>query len=243
MKNCFMWKHHGHTVPCHFGCTDVCQIGLSRANNRESGPFLANFVASLNPVAWYRMGVGMSAAAWVDQVVGGAQNFVQTEAANQLTPTAYGSMLADGVDNYMTATFTLAQPYTIYGLVNQVTWTGTDRILTGSAAIINQAVATPQVRFNAGANLSNISPVVNAVNIVTVVGNGASSLIQLNNEAPNSGDAGTGAFSNPFLAASAAPALFGNTDNYEWIFYSGAHDAGQRAKVIAYLAQVGNLTI
>lgn len=197
------------------------------------------FVRGLSPAHWYRRNMGMSVDAWVDQIAGA--NFVQATATNQPSVTAAGSLLFDGVDNFMSATFTLAQPYTIYGLFNQVTWTGTDQIIAGSAAFLRQITTTPQIRFAAGSSLGAMSPVLNTVNVIAMVGNGASSVSQLNNGTPVTGDAGAGAFSNPFLGSSAASTLFANTDNYEWIFYSGAHDAATRQRVIRYLGIVGQL--
>jgi hypothetical protein len=217
-----------------------------------SGPVLAGgfgqargFVRSLGPVAWYQRGVGMAVSAWVDQVAGGAQNFVQATATNQPTVTASGSLLFDGADNYMQATFTLAQPYTIYMLFNQVTWTGNDMLLSGatSTSHLRQVTATPQIAFNAGSALATVSPVVNTVNVISAVGNGASSVVQLNNDAPVTGNAGTNAFSDPFLASSAVPGSFANGDYYELIFFGAAHDAATRARVIRYLSMVGQLGI
>jgi hypothetical protein len=199
------------------------------------------FVQSLSPVAWYRRGVGMSVSAWVDQVAGA--NFVQATATNQPTVTANGSLLFDGVDNYMTATVSLPQPYTIYGLVNTVTWTANDRLMgaAGNAAAIFQAGTTPTIRFFSGATITGISPVLNTVNVISVVGNGASSVLQLNNDTPITGDAGAGAFTNPFLASTDGTSQWGNTDNYEWIFYGAAHDDATRARVISYLMSVGGI--
>lgn len=218
-------------------------IRLASRRHRNIAAVTPGHIAALAPVAWYRRGIGMTAAAWVDQVAGGAANFAQATATNQLTPTAYGSMLADGVDNYMSATFTLGQPFTVYGLVNTVTWTSADRILGRSGAFIRQATSTPQVFFSCGSEIGPISPALNTVNVISVIGNGASSSIQLNNDAPVTGDAGANPFSSPFLASTNTPSNFGNTDNYEWIFFSGAHSAATRSIVIRYLATVGGFGI
>jgi hypothetical protein len=150
--------------------------------------------------------------------------------------------LFDGNDNYMNATFTLPQPFTIYGLVNTVTWTGNDRLIQGSAAFIRQATSSPQVFFSAGTEIGPISPTLNTVNVITVVGNGASSLIKLNNNAAVTGNANTGAFTNPYLCSTPpVVSAFANTDNYEWVFFGAAHDDAAMARVIRYLQRVGGL--
>jgi hypothetical protein len=252
MKNCFMWKHHGHTVPCHFGCTDVCQIGVSRANNRDSGgPFLENFVASLNPAAWYRYGAGITSAnglvsAWADQS-GNNRPLLQATETNQPALQSDGSILFDGVDNQMEATFTLNQPCTFYLLFKQVTWTANDIITDGSAAQVQlfQAASSPIIKLTAGGGGApqNTALAVDTYGAVAAVFNGASSLIQVNSTTGTAADAGAnnpGGFS---LGANRSAASASNIEAKEAIVFPAAHDAGQRAKVIAYLAQVGNLTI
>jgi hypothetical protein len=250
MKNCFMWKHHGHTVPCHFGCTDVCQIGVSRANNRDSGPFLANFVASLNPAAWYRYGAGITSAnglvsAWADQS-GNNRPLLQATETNQPALQSEGSILFDGVDNQMEATFTHNLPVTWYLLLKQITWTSTDVICDGSAAAVQafQLTASPLIRSAAGGGTpTGVSLALDTYGVLALGFNASETLIQLNNGAAN---ASTASVNNPGGFSLGATRALGSASNIqvkEAIIFPAVHDAGQRAKVIAYLAQVGNLTI
>jgi hypothetical protein len=250
MKNCFMWKHHGHTVPCHFGCTDVCQIGVSRGRNRDSGgPFLENFVVSLNPVAWYRYGAGITAvgglvSAWADQS-GNGNTLVQATETNQPALQSDGSILFDGVDNQMEATFTLDQPVTIYLLASQITHTSGDVLFDGSAALAScsQSVASGNLGVNAGAASAANTLAIGSYGVVYAVFNGASGVFGVNNNTPLTGNYGAnnpGGFS---LGANRGLAGPSNIQVKEAIIFPVAHDAGQRSKVISYLAQVGNLTI
>jgi hypothetical protein len=255
MKNCFMWKHHGHTVPCHFGCTDVCQIGVSRANNRDSGgPFLENFVASLNPVAWYRYGAGITVtgagvSSWTDQS-GNGNHLLQGTDTNRPALQADNSILFDGTDNYLKAVaFTLVQPETVYLLMKQVTWTAADYIFDGNtvnSGALRQVSTTPRIDLFAGAQSSadNAGLAVDTWGVVTGVINGESSITMVNNTLTSNSGALSGDMSGFTLGARGDGAgAWSNIQVKEAIIFPVAHDAGQRAKVIAYLAQVGNLTI
>lgn len=206
-----------------------------------------SYINSLSPIAWYRFNTGITitgqgASSWANwSGAGGA--FLQATDGARPVQQGNGSLLCNGTDEFMSATFTLVQPYTVYGLVNAVTWTSTDRIISSSTTFLSQVIGTPQLALNAGTPLSSISPVLNTVNVIAIVGNSTSSVLQLNNGAPVTGDAGTGAFSNPFLGSSIASTLFGNIDNYEWMFFPTAHSADVRAQIIRYLATVGSLSI
>lgn len=203
---------------------------------------LLAFVRGMSPVAWYRRGVGMAVGQW-DDVSGNSRHFTQATATNQLAVQADGSLLADGADNYMSATFTLPQPYTIGMLFNPVSWTATDQLLTGSGAttFFRQITGSPQHRWAAGTSLSAMSPTIGAINATLFVGNGTSSVARLNAGAEITGDAGTGAFSNPVLAASATPSVFANAAYYELVFFGSALDAAARGKLMRYLSIVGQL--
>ena len=238
---CFLAEALGRQEPCIYNCDQFC---MRRRRHRKGG---LSFVPSDLPglVAWYRRGLGMSVSAWTDQIIPTTQDFVQATSTNQPAVTTAGSLLFDGSDNFMAATFTLVQPFTIYGMLNTVTWTSGDRILSAAAggSFVRQITSSPQVVFTCGSVIGPISPTLNTVNVMAFVGNGTNSVIQLNLNAPITGDAGAGDMTDPFLASSAAPAGFGNTDNYEWIFYNTAHDAETRKQVIRYLANVGYLHI
>jgi hypothetical protein len=242
MKNCFMWKHHGHTVPCHFGCTDVCQIGVSRANNRESGPFLESFVASLNPAAWYKYLAEIDTSGWGDQ----SGNGNDMEFFNSPTVDANGATF-NGTNQYGQASFTLNQPNSVYVLGKQITWTSGDRWFngfSGNMLLLQAGTATPALRMNAGSAITNEAGLtLNTYGVVSCVFNNASGVLQVNNATPTAGVVGAGNGGGIVLAADGTPANFGNIATKEIIIFPAAHDAGQRAKVIAYLAQVGNLTI
>ena len=207
------------------------------------------FVSGLGPAAWFRYGVGITSALGVvsqwDDVSGNGRHLKQATGTNQPALQADNSILFDGVDNFLKCdAFTLAQPETVYILGKQITWTGNDRWWEAEAAgggMIFQRTATPQVGANAGATIGNISLTLETYGVISTVLNGASSLIQLNNGTPATGDAGAGDMSGFTLASTGAGSNFGNIQAKEVIVYPAAHAAATRARVISYLMAVGGL--
>ncbi len=205
------------------------------------------FVQGLSPAAWYRYGVGITVAtgvsAWADQS-GNGRNLTQGTAGFQPALQGDNSILFDGVDDTMFVAFTLNQPTTWYGLIQQVSWTSSDGIWTGAGGtnLVLQSVASPQIRMTGGTALANSSDLaVGVYGVVTNVFNGASSVLQVNNNAPITGDAGLGNAGGIILCQNGAG--FGNIQVKEVILYAAAHDAATRARVISYLGAVGGLGI
>lgn len=212
---------------------------------------LASKVAAISPVAWFKKGLGITSAAtfvsqWADQS-GHAHHLKQLTGTNQPVLQADGSILFDGIDNYMVCdAFTLIQPFTVYLLFRQITWTATDIITDGTTgnAQIYQQTSSPTVGMYAGLGSCAVDLALGDYGIVSGVFNGASSLIQLNKGAPAIGDLSTndpGGFAmgaNPL-----GPIGYANCEYKEAIIFAGAHDADTRAIVIQYLASVGALPI
>ena len=155
--------------------------------------------AGLSPAAWFRYGIGLTDAGgglcsqWNDQS-GNGRHLKQATATNQPAIQTDGSVLFDGVDNFMKCdAFTLNQPETVYVLGKWVVWASDARWIDGdgsSTGMFQGITATPQIRVATGAGSTAIvSPTVGAYVVLAGVFNGASSLIQLNSGAPATGDA------------------------------------------------------
>lgn len=199
---------------------------------------------------WYRYDKGITiatgASQWDDQFSEG-NHAKQATGADQPLVQSDGSLLFDGISQFLKAdAFTFVQPETVYILVNQKTWANNDNyIFDGNAVakgIIYQLNSTPENTAYAGTNLSDISPVLDTYNILTAVFNGASSVLQLNNDTPVEGDAGANDMGGFTLgSAGDGGSRWANIQVKEVAGYSGAHDAVTRARMIQYLSEVGKI--
>lgn len=203
------------------------------------------FVRALSPAAWYRFGQGITVATGVsqwDDASGNGRHLTQGTAANQPAKQADGSILFDGSNDFLrSAVFAIAQPFTFYILLKQVSWTLNDIYVDfGSAAAqIYTPIATPQVTFYAsGSAQLNVSPAVGQYGAICVVGNGGSSVMQLDAGAPVTGNAGAATVSQLSIGAAGTGSGPGNIQVKEAVLYSGAHDATTRARVLAYLGSL-----
>lgn len=211
-------------------------------------------IRALSPVAWYRLGVGITIATgvsqWDDQS-GNGRHLVQATGTKQPALQADGSILFDGAADFLkTSAFTLNQPNTVYVLGRQVTWALNDFIFAGNSvaaadARIFQSAVTPAINGTAGlAMTANSDLAVNTYGVLAVSFNGASSLIQVNNNAAVTSNAGTNPLAGFTLGSNAdGTAGWGNIQVKEVILFPAAHDAATRARVIGYLAAVGGLSI
>ncbi|MCK5236076.1 MAG: hypothetical protein KAR06_03740 [Deltaproteobacteria bacterium] len=183
---------------------------------------------------------GSGVSQWDDQS-GNGNHLKQAVDTNRPSKESDGSVLFDGVDNFLkTDAFTLNQPETIYLLVNQVTWTVSDSFIDGNTlntGIIQAHTITPEVRLFAGSPTSRIAIPLGVFNVVTAIFNGASSVLQLNNDTPLIDNAGTSNMGGFNLGGSA------NIQVKECCVFNVAHDAAQRVQIINYLAKVGGLSI
>lgn len=207
-------------------------------------PRLLPSLAGLAPAAWYRFGQGITSAGglvsqWDDQS-GNARHLLQAVGANQPTLQADGSILFDGIDNFLqTAAFAFIQPVTWYLLARQITWTNGDHVMNGVGAnvAIFQSTASPQIQMFAGNSTAiNANWHLNTYNAVCAIFNGANSLMQIGNSTPTTGNSGA---SNPdgFTLATINSAVSGwaNIQAKEAIIFPAAHNANQRGMIISYL--------
>jgi hypothetical protein len=158
------------------------------------------------------------------------------------------SVIFDGVSHWMqTAGFTLIQPATIYILFKQVTWTLNSRIFDGSTTdsfTLHQKTTTPNLAFYANNDLLQTDTLdVNTWGIMTIVANGASSILQLNNDSPVTGNPGNESIGGFTLGALADGSVPGNIAVVEIVLRNTADGSDVRQSHIDYLATVGGLTI
>lgn len=198
-----------------------------------------------NLKAWFVAGVGITSAGglvsqWGDQS-GQGNHLKQATGTNQPALQADGSVLFDGVDNFMQCdAFTLNQPITGYMLAKQVAWLSGARMLDGNSAVsgvLFQDTVSPRVSLNAGSSGGSINTwSVGTYGVVSWVINGASSSIQHNNNAPGTGNAGAGNMGGFTFGTDGLPGTnFVNIQAREIVLYSAAHDSVTRAGIINYL--------
>ena len=229
---------------------EFSSLGLKNQMGSVDLKFLPSQVDGL--VLWPRFNQGITVidsgvSQWDDQS-GEGNHFKQAVDANRMTKEADGSVLGNGVDQFLqTDAITLNQPTEIFILVNPITWTSTDRIFDGrtnNGGTLQQSGTTPQLRMlSVSTALGNISPVLNIYSVIMTVFNSTSSILQLNNDSPVTGDAGAGSMGGFTLGANGSLSQFGNAQVKELAVYDATLDAASRLQIINYLARVGGLSI
>lgn len=204
-----------------------------------------------NLAAWYRFNTGITVTGagvsqWDDQS-GNGRHLLQGTDANRPSLESDGSILGDGVTQYLkAAAFTLVAPTTVYILAKPITWTADDRWFDGNTAnsgSLQSFLATPQIRLRATSGLSTISPPLGSYSIVTSVINGASSSSTLNNVTPVTGDVGADNMGGFTLFARGDNLAASNLQVKEVAIFSEAHDLVKRNQMIEYLASVGGVQL
>jgi hypothetical protein len=217
-----------------------------RQRRRSFGRALPSDIPGL--AAWYRYGIGITAAAGLvsqwDDASGNGRHLEQASGTNQPTLDASKVIVCDGSDNYLRATFTLNQPCTYAALMKTVTWTSGRRPIGGSA---NEAAlvfnpSSPSLRINAGASTGdNANLPVGVFGSVVCVFNGASSSLLVNQTAPAVGDAGALNPGGITLGSGSALTTFANVAFMEFVVYTGALSSANQLALAEYLMHVGGL--
>lgn len=210
-------------------------------------------ILALVPAAWFRYGVGITVTGagvsqWDDQS-GNGRHLKQGTDTNRPALQADNTILFDGADNFLVCdAFTLNQPTTVYILFKQVSWTIDDRIYDGNtlnAMGFRQDSATPQINIIAGATGPiSTALAIGVYGVVSAVFNGASSVLQVNNNTPTVGNAGAGNAGGFTLGArgAGAGASASNVQAKEIIIFPVAHDGATRKKVTDYLTRYVGLS-
>lgn len=203
-------------------------------------------ITDISPFAWWRYNTsvtvtGSGVSQWSD-VTGNARHLLQGTDTNRPAKQSDGSILFDGVDNYMqTGAFVLAQPYTIYLKINQVGWVAGNFITDGLAVAssIKPGGSSPEVRLNAGLTFAGVSQLtLGGYGALAGVFNGASSVIQVGLNAAVTGDASTTGLDGLTLGSSRVPSLYSNIGVKEIMLFNTAHDAATRTRVMYYMLGV-----
>jgi len=160
---------------------------------------------------------GADISAVADQSGEGNDQLQASAGAQPLFVASPASALFDGVDHFMeTAGFTLNQPFTRFILFKQITWTANRYIGDGASedvTYIYQSGVSPNLKFGAGGSeLSNNGLVLDTYGVLTIIGDGASSAIIVNDGTPVTGNAGAG---NPGGLALGSNGIGGGPSNIQ----------------------------
>ncbi len=213
------------------------------------GAFNPNFDG--NALSWYDGNLELTAAGWNDQGAG-AHDIVFTGSPTILsgaTPLR-DAVRFNGVDEFgIIATPLTTQPYTIYLVLNTVTWVSGDRVfddgVTLDAKVLTQFSVTPDVQMFAGTFLpASPNLAIGTWGVYAIVFDGVTSEIRTNLNAAVVGDAGSSDGAGIMLAAKTpgAPANFGNVEMGYLILRSGADSTAKQDKLISGLESICGLT-
>ena len=201
-----------------------------------------------NLVAWYRLGVGLTndgaglISKWADQ--SGAGNDLNATTTKRPTLQGDNSLLFNGTGNVMASSnFTLNQPYSVFILFKQVTWTYQDYILDGNSgdngALVQYPTASsPSLIMYAGGALTVATTdlALNTYGAVGLVFNGASSKMQVDSHAQVTGSPGTANAGGITLGSYGNKSTqFANMQVKEMCVYTGAKSDADIQSIIDYL--------
>ncbi len=195
-----------------------------------------------NLYQWSRQGRGITevsgkASRW-DDATGHGHHWDQTVDAKRPLIMPDGSLLFDGLDDYMFfLDAALVQPVTYCVMCRVVTWVQGTRILGGAAYNeIYMNGATPQLSLFAGLGFgTNGDLPVNTYGVITAIFNGASSSLQINRLPPITGNVGASNAQGLYLATQVGFADCGNVQFKETIVCSGVLTDTQIDQVVGYL--------
>ena len=155
----------------------------------------------------------------------------------------------DGVDDFLRATFTIAQPIDRISTIQQITWTANDQIfggVTGNVGLLYQNSGTPGLGTFAGANVGpNNGLAIGANGVVTERQNGVGSRLAINAGAYLTGDAGTSVPGGITVGAANGGTNASNFNLYQLIMRGGptAMADSQIAVCRALCAAKGRVTL
>lgn len=217
--SCLAGKVYRTIIKSGIGGTTAVDFNASDATDQA-----ASFVSSTTGETWTVNSTGTKPA----QIVGSTR------------------LLGDGAAHKMAcSTYAANQPRTVYALVQALTWTAGDYIISGvgAEAGITQVTSTPTIGLNAGsAAASNGGLTLGAWKVVCAVINGASSSLRVNLGAAATGDAGANNPAGLTMFSNSAGTGYFNGMIRELIDFPAAHSTAQQDQVINYLMQLGGVT-
>lgn len=146
-------------------------------------------------------------------------------------------VMFDGVADYLKGAFTLNQPCTIYLMARQFVWASSQGIFDGNTintGQLQQNAVTPNVRIYAGGSaVQNTNFTLSTWKIITVIFDGASSFIKVNQTADpgttgNAGSANMGGVTIGARGDNSNPSCIAVK---EMIIYGAAHDAATQTSL------------
>lgn len=203
-------------------------------NSASVGPVAAAGFPATNLVHAYYPNTG-SVSSWPDAV--GSAAFAQASSGNQPTIDGSGNRVFDGSNDFMLASLTLSQPFTLYMRLRVDTYAVSDRIWANNAISCSCAMlgSNPDIKCAFGGSVSVANDNFNIGNFVNVafVGNGASGLFQVSGTSTTTVD-GTNGFNGLILAAQdITPTNCGAVTFRSVGIYNVAHDQTTRNTVFA----------
>jgi hypothetical protein len=151
------------------------------------------------------------------------------------------SIRFDGTNDKLQAAFVLGAPFSLYLVVNQISWTSNDCLAagqTGDNFSLLQSASSPNIRNWGGSGTSTENADL-AVGVWGIVSNvfATGSGIRVNNGTQSTGlTASVADRGGLTLAAHPTPSSFGNIELAEVLLYSGAHTSGNETTVFNYLS-------
>lgn len=208
-----------------------------------------NIPITPNLAAWYRYRRGITntsggVSSWAD-ASGRQRPLLQATSAIRPTMMSDGTLLFDGVGDYMQAAFTLIQPFTVFMLFQQVTWTSGDVIFDGATGTtkVTQTASTPELTLDGGSALSASNTIpVGKFGVMACVFNGATSRLRAAGGGPTVSVTGNAGSNNPggiTIGATRTPGNYSNIMVREIAIYSVAQDATTRLQILRYLGRLG----
>ena len=206
-----------------------------------------------NLEAWYRFNVGITSDAqgvsqWDDQS-GNANHLLQATDTNKPSEESDGSILFDGVDNYLqTGSLTSTTNYSAYCLFNQVTSTGDDGVLdfsaTGNPGIFQGPSNGDLHSFSTTTGADNSELAVGVYGVVSLIVIGTRFSLRINNGSATEDTLTSNAVSELTLGVRTdASTQFGNIQVKEVVVYNITHNSKEISQVIDYLSDVGGLNL
>ena len=201
-----------------------------------------------NTLAYYDGDVGLTTAGWEDQF--STHDIVFTNSPTIVTgasPTRDAVRFNGTDESGVIATPTTNQPYTIYIVVNSVSWASNDvvfddGVVTGTKRLY-QATSSPNLNFFTEAVVSgNPDLAIGTWGVMTVVVNGASSELRTNLEAAVTSNQGTTNSAGITIAARTGNSFNGNIECAYLIIRTGADATATQNIIINNLATLCGLT-
>lgn len=153
----------------------------------------------------------------------------------------------DGIDDFLRATFAIAQPWERVSAIRQNSWTSGRRIFSGGNAnngILYQAPATPTLTVYSGAGGPTLATLaVGADGVVTERHSGATSRVALDNGAYATGNAGTSAAGGITIGANYDDGNAAAMRLYGTVMRAGQMSDTQMAATRALLAGRGGIAL